>query len=441
MEKNTLNSVTSKQAKSTANAYYSSSLDFVSDAPQDISVLSTEFYPVHSSYSLDNQFSPLEYNIFANNSQYIDLSNSYFEFKCKLVKSDGTDLSSSENIGPVTNLFHSLFESLEIYLNNVQVCKTTNLYPIRAYLNRLLGFTAEQKKSLLESEFWIPDTIPDNLDPNSNTGFKSRMQKAKKNFSLVGKLAEGFLNQPRYLFPNNDLKIRLKRSPANFYLLEKDASTDITAKVKILNATFHCRKVVVNPTIHSAQLSQLNKGAKFRYNFKNAEVYSCVIGSGSQTFSTETLWSNQLPELLIISFLNAEALTGNPKLSPFNFQHFKVAEISIMVDSDVIMKRSLDFDFDSDDFYIGYNTLCQLNGPDKPCGITSSEFKKGSFFAIFNLFQSFGHRFATNQGGQLRISVSFKSALTEGITMIAYAQTAASIAIDNNKNVYLSYAN
>jgi hypothetical protein len=65
---------------------------------------------------------------------------------------------TAEKIGPVNNLFHSIFSQIEIKFNGVVVENTNNTYAYRAYIENLLGYNKESKEALLRSELFTKDT-------------------------------------------------------------------------------------------------------------------------------------------------------------------------------------------------------------------------------------------------------------------------------------------
>ena len=130
-------------------------------------------------------------------------------------------------------------------MNDIQISRSNSLYSIRSYFNRMLGYTPQQKNTILKGEGYYNDTgdVEEVTDKTKNIGFKDRMGFAKQKFFLCGKLVEGFLNQHRYLIPNVSLKIRLRRTPPAFYILQKtlDNTHPLDAKIVISNAILHLR--------------------------------------------------------------------------------------------------------------------------------------------------------------------------------------------------------
>ena len=77
----------------------------------------------------------------------------------KCVKSDGTKgIGATDKISVVNNFMHSLFEQVQVYINNTPVENTNKLYQYKAYLENLLCYGKEAKETMLYNEGWVKDT-------------------------------------------------------------------------------------------------------------------------------------------------------------------------------------------------------------------------------------------------------------------------------------------
>ena len=74
------------------------------------------------------------------NKHYIDVNNIFIELTLKLTKSDGTDISKAEvKTGFINNIFHSLFQNVEVKLNQKTVTDSDQNYHYLAYLTKLMS--------------------------------------------------------------------------------------------------------------------------------------------------------------------------------------------------------------------------------------------------------------------------------------------------------------
>ena len=94
----------------------------------------------------------IRFDIPGTNSHYTDISQTDFHLKVKLEKITFTplktkDLKDDYKCGVVNNLLHSLFEQIQVNLNNQEIEKTNKTYPYRAYLENLLTYDNEFKNT------------------------------------------------------------------------------------------------------------------------------------------------------------------------------------------------------------------------------------------------------------------------------------------------------
>ena len=69
-----------------------------------------------------------------------------------------SDIADDAPVAPVNNWLHSLFSQVDVHLNDTLVTPSSNTYPFRAYVETLLSYGAEAKKTQLTSQLWYKDT-------------------------------------------------------------------------------------------------------------------------------------------------------------------------------------------------------------------------------------------------------------------------------------------
>ncbi|XP_067945020.1 uncharacterized protein F54H12.2-like [Watersipora subatra] len=195
---------------------------------------STEYLPTTS---LDDT-SPIKFMISGDSNHYIDPYSSYLYLEVKITKQDGTDIDAGTQIGPVNLLAHSLFGQVDVWLNDTLITSSSNLYHYRAYLETLLSFSDESKKSQLTMSLYSKDT-PGQMDDiaDANTGLVARrgFTDKSKTVPLICKLHSVIFFQKRLLLNGVDMQIKLIRNSDKFVLMGANNSTH---KLKITAASF-----------------------------------------------------------------------------------------------------------------------------------------------------------------------------------------------------------
>ena len=90
----------------------------------------------------------------------------------------------------VNNFFHSMFSSIDLYMNNKLVTSNMDTYPYRAYLENLFSYGSDVKDNQLKAwEFWYEDE-PDKFDDLTQANVKARAKQVaeSKSLELQGRL-------------------------------------------------------------------------------------------------------------------------------------------------------------------------------------------------------------------------------------------------------------
>ena len=140
----------------------------------------TEYHPV----SVLTSTGPIEFTVSEENSNYIDLANSFLYVRASVTTSNGADLEKTAEVAPECNFLHTLWSQVDVYLNGSLVTQSNNNYPCRAYFENLLSFGQEAKNFQLSALF-MASQYSGRFDScaAANKGYTSAklwLQKAKK---------------------------------------------------------------------------------------------------------------------------------------------------------------------------------------------------------------------------------------------------------------------
>ena len=102
---------------------------------------------------------PIEFILPGTGDAYLDLANTYLLVRAKILNGNGNDIGADTPVAPVNNWLHSLFSQVDVYLNDTLVTPSSNTYPFRSYVETLLSYGAEAKKTQLTSQLWYKDTV------------------------------------------------------------------------------------------------------------------------------------------------------------------------------------------------------------------------------------------------------------------------------------------
>ena len=122
----------------------------------------------------DESDAPIEFVVSSASEHYIDLAHTMLFAKAQILPIDEPD--ANLKVGPVNNLLHSMFNLIDIFLNQKLASPPNNKYPYRAYIESLLSYSPPAKESHLTASLWYEDSAecmegaPENQGAGSNKG-------------------------------------------------------------------------------------------------------------------------------------------------------------------------------------------------------------------------------------------------------------------------------
>jgi hypothetical protein len=427
-----------------------SELDIFSVPPTQTSIESATIVVYHPVSSLSDG-TPIEFDISSSGDDYIDFANSHLYLKAKVQKADGTALAADDPVGPINDWMNSLFSQVDVTLNGTLITNSTNNYPYRALIEDLLSYGPAAKKSQLTSALFYKDEAGKMDKPNpllatvadqKNSGLAKRTEfiSESKEVDLVGRIHSDIFFQQRYLLNEINTKIKLTRSKDSFCLM---ADGNSVFKVKITAAEMRIRKVKISPSVYLAHAKTLENGLA-KYPIKRVICKTFTVPTGYLDFIQEKLFSGQLPTRLIIGCVDNKAYNGDFKKNPFNFQHFSATEVSVYLDGQQHGIKPLVMDFANAQYVDAYMNLFTGSGKenqDEGNDITRSDFANGYALYVFDLTPDMSENESFNlaRSGGVRVGMKFATALTQTITVVAYAEFENIIEIDRNRNVVFDY--
>jgi len=141
-----------------------------------------------------------------------------------------------------------------------------------------------------------------------------------------------------------------------------------------------------------------------------------------------------------------DAFNGSTTRNPFNFQNFRLKEISLYSDGQQQHGiKPLTIDFEHSLYVRGFNTLFSGTGKvfrDEGNALDRKNFSGGYALYAFDLMSDLGEddHFSLAKQGSVRLVLKFAQALVDPVTVIAYAEFQNVIEIDRNRNVIYDFA-
>ena len=403
----------------------------------------TDYHPIAS---LDSHHAPTEFVIPPQTENYTDLSQTYLYLRCRILQAGvGNDLQANKKVAPVNNFFHSMFSSIDLYLNNKLVTSNMDTYPYRAYLENLFSFGSDVKQNQLKAgEFWYQDETTKFRDWESKA-IKARMAAVaeSKPFELMGRLHLDLAMQEKYLPNGIEIRLRLNRASPQFCLMvgEDDAYPSV---VKIDVAKVSVRTVQLLPAITN-DLNQTIAQKQAKFPIRRVEVKTFTINAGLRSKIEDHLFQGQLPKRLFIGMVTNEEFNGSYASNPFKFSHFRLSKLDVTCDGHNIYGRPFEPNFNDDQYLRSYMSLYQALSSQNQvqnCNISLQDYKDGYCFWGFDLTPDQGadqNRLHPLKTGNLRLELQFARPLDFTLNVIVYAEFDNLIEINGLREVTTDY--
>ena len=398
---------------------------------------------------------PIEFNIGANSQRYIDLKNIKLYLKVKLVKSDGGNISDDDKVTFSNYPICSLFQQVDLYLQQQLVCSSGTGYAYRGMLDVLLENDRDDMTGILRQGLYFRESsgsmdsteliVSNNQSVNAGFVERKAFTKGSTTVELQGKLHADLCRQERVLLNAVQVTFKLTQSREPFRIMRPAPSEGDTAqeyKVQILNATL--KVPMIKPT--PAMLLGISSGLKISpalYPFERTEIKTVSIPSGQGSWAVDNLFLSRIPKRLVVAMVSESAYTGTYSKNPFNFTNFKLTYMCLTIDGSCVPSRAIQMDFDKDIYLDAYYTLFSIaqdeiaGKPRKTSTITREEYPKGHMCICFNIDgSSYGDEYINPQTfGLSKMELKFAENLKENVTLIMYAVYNSLLRIDEARNV------
>lgn len=385
--------------------------------------------------------SPIEFIVPSSGDEYVDLAHTTIHITAKIVVDEVLGAGVVASVGPVNNWLHSIFSQVDIFLNQKCITPPSNNYNYRAYIENLLNYTDNAKKSHLTAGMWYKDDAG-KMNAADNGGFTKRKSwtDGGKIVELYGNLHCDIFNQDKFLLNGIEMCVKLIRAKNEFHLIGEHK-----AHIEINDAELFVRKVKINPSILVAHARTLNLTAA-KYPITRVEVKTITIGTDIQSKTIDNLFLGQMPKRCIIGMVESASFNGQLSLNPYNFEHFNLNYMSLYLDSTQIPSKPLTPDFKTKQYTRSYYSLFEGSGiyfADTGNTISLDEYPNGFCLSAFDLTPDLScnePHWNIIRSGTLRAEIRFSEPLTKTVTLIIFAEFDNIIEIDKHRNVLIDYS-
>lgn len=423
-------------------------LDLFDTPPTKTGLLEGEWIEKQPHGGIPDGESPIEFLIDGSSDSYTNLHDTQIHVQCKVKKRDGTAIPGDDatiTLAPTTLLLHALFSSLTIDINGVEVEHEAN-YSERAYVETLLNHGIDAKKTHLAPSLWFED----DLQP-SHTASLTELQKeilkkrgaaikGSKTVDLIGRLHCNLSHQQRYLLPGLSIRFHLRRNSSKFILQKiADGDTD-DYEIEISKAELLVRRVKVHPSIYTTHNRLLSQGKDVNYPINRVETQFFTLSPQRQSEVVTVLQNRQNPKRILFGFVNHVAKNGSYLHNPFNFQHYDLSSVNLLLNGSNVLAKPLRMSFANELYMRAYSNLQSVCGKslvNDSNGITPKKFAEGHCIIGFDLAPDLCRGMGVHPvtSGTTTLEVEFSTPLPETVSMFTYCEFDDMLKIDKSRVV------
>ena len=389
----------------------------------------------------------VDFQMRSNSDEYNNIRDVKICGRIRVVDGEGKAVAADKVAIPINLFAHTMWKQCDVKFGNQILSHPQNMYGYKAMIKTLLIKGWESKETQLAAEGYYKDTAGsmDSVDITANKGLFKRTQlfAESKYVDFEARLLEDCLELDRYLLNNIPISIKLVPASPEFALMADDATKKYKLEYSNLKLKFNMIKV--SPGVILGHAEALNKSNAL-YPFVRVEMMNHSVPRGESNVNLYNICTKSVPSRLVLGMVTADAFNGSYSKNPFNFQHFNIGEISLVVNETIIGGKPLSVNFGDTtgrNYVDAYNQMFATTGTEgKDFGnnIRLEEYNKGYTLFCFNLepFEKPGKYYNLINTGYVRLSLQFRQALSQTIVLIIYTEHLDMFQIDGSRNVLLT---
>ena len=267
---------------------------------------------------------------------------------------------------------------------------------------------------------------------------------------MVGLPLSDCLQLDRWMLNGVHLRILMLRNRPEFCLMadEDDPENQGGFQIRIEDAFLRLTKLKINAAILVSHSKIMEVSAKFP--FVRTDLKVANITAGQSFFTWDMINSSYLPRTAIVAFVDSSSLVGSYAKNPFNFDHFNLKRLSVLINGVSTPGAPIHVDFDTNGTCVMevFDRLYDVNrrkielGANAGSGHLGLELNRDDIphgYSIF-LFDiepvlHDGVSFDLLKSGTLSLQATFGTALTANVSCLLYLEAYGMIDIDESRVV------
>jgi len=255
-------------------------------------------------------------------SKSLELSGRVRIVNRKEDSSDIEKLTAGDTVSTINNIFHSLFSSVDVYVNDLLITDpSSNWYSYRSYIEKLLTYSKNTKVVQLSSSGYFQDSHKQyDTMSTENDGWKKRRLMFTAGFwnDFTEILHVDLTTAKRYLPPNIRIKVVLHRNSDDFCLLIPN-TVNKKYEIQMDELQMNLTKYEADDEILNYHMKEMETSTPI-IPFDRSFIKTFTVQKGTSDLSRYNIISGQqLPEQVFVMMVDEDSYIGNFILNLFNF--------------------------------------------------------------------------------------------------------------------------
>ena len=414
-------------------------LDFFSVPHTNASIKDLRYVVIHPVSGITPNTSVIHFAIKPNALNYIYLDRTLLYTRFKVRDGQGYAPTKEDNVWVINHLLRSLWRQVEVSVGGKLVTPGTANFHYKSMIKTLLyqlGSLGEESK--MRTEMWAEDTAGahDSLygDPtNEGSDARHRWTKTGEAVEMEGRLNEDVLDIEKAMLNGVPIDVKLYVNRNETVLMADNVERKW--RIEIEDAHLKLCTAEVGNAIIEAHSDALQRGILSQYFFKQAVLNNFTMSQGQRNFS-QTIFQGKVPQRVVVAMVSSDRYMGDYTLNPFNFEHFNVSNMAVLVNDVSTPARPMEMNFEKRQFATALNSVLRTH---PNLLIDNRSYDKGYALFVFDINPSMVEdALPLQKTGTVRLELQMDKALSEAVQVLAYGEFQSCIQIDNSRSVMYS---
>lgn len=432
---------------------YTERLDIFSKPRMDAGILYSDYVQIHPTSTLSNEGAIL-FKVDGTNGGYLNTRNLQMTVAMKIVKSDNSPVTISDDVSLTNQPLYSVFRQVNATINNSYINSDVGgLYAHKNYYKALFGNTKGKNSSYDRMRGYFPDdednlavvrAIPSTEQSTFNDGVLSRHKLTHKGqvAEFKGPLGLDFIDDLDKILVNGcEIVFEFQQQSDAFRLLSPTEGANY--KLLITKMYLTVNYIRIRPEIllsHSEKFAQNSGLNAAQFTYPRTMMRLFTIPAGVKSWEASGVLGDKIPYQLALTLVNDVAYSGSYSKNPFNLENCKVEYASFEIDGRSVPDKPLTPNFATGEVIEAFHAMVKAHRHPELCTLTPVEFQKGRSVFCFNVEES---TYGTDmegvypilKRGSTRLNISFKEALITSMVVIISAQVIGDFTISKSRLV------